>query len=181
MPLSERFAHDARRAALHRGASRHALGFALSAGACVAAAPVVAMFVPAWGIAVAVACGAVLVTHAAWTMRAVARLSRSLTAIEMSATGVVLSDAGGRVRFVPWAGVRHVDVTGGGAELVVDGAPRRYVFGADWPQAAWLTRRLVRYADAHGRTLCVDGVACGALSLAVFRLAPSSASDADAV
>jgi hypothetical protein len=181
MPLTERFAYDARRAALHRGASRHAIGFALSAGACVAAAPLVAMRVPAWGLPAAAACGVVLVLHAAWTMRAVARLSRGLTAVEMSAAGVVLSDAGGRTRFVPWAGVRHVDVTGGGAEMVVDGAPRRYVFGADWPQAAWLARRLVCYADAHGRTLCVDGVACGALSLAALRPAPSPAPDADAV
>lgn len=181
MPLTERFAHDARRAALHRGASRHALAFALSAGACVAAAPVVAMHAPAWGLAAALTCGAVLVLHATWTLRAVVRLSRGLTSVELSAAGVALADAGARVRFVPWASVRHVDVTGGGAELVVDGSPRRYVFGADWPQAAWLTRRLVRYAHAHGRTLCVDGVACGALSLAALRPAASSASDADTV
>lgn len=183
-PPFEPFSHDAVRLRVRRAAARHAVVFALVAGACIAFAPLAPLFVPALTVPAVSICGLLLVAHATWTVRCVSRLHRQLAYVDLSASGLVVRDACGRQMALPWRAVQHVNVVDDGVEVVAAlprGGRRRLLFGADWPRANVLTRRLVRYADAHGRSLCVDGVACSALSLSPLRPALSPASDADAV
>ena len=178
--ILEPFAHNAARLDAQRRAVRHAVGFALVAGGCVAGAPVATLLVPALALPVVAACGVVLVVHAAWTLSRVRRLYRVVVGAHVSAAGLAVCDAGGRERVIRWNDVEHVDLCDGGVEVVVRQPRIRLRFGADWPHADRLARVLVRHADAHGRPLCVDGIACGALSLAALRPALSPAPDADA-
>lgn len=179
-PPFEPFAHDAVRLDAQRRAVRHAVGFALVAGGCVAGAPLATLLLPELALPVVAMCGATLAVHAGWTLRRVRRLYRAVVYVHVSAAGLAVRDAGGHEQVVRWPDVEHVDLSDGGVEVVVRAPRRRLRFGPDWPEADRLARRIVRHADAHGRPLCIDGVACTALSLAPLRPALSSASDADA-
>lgn len=186
--LADSFAHDTARHAARSAAGRHTAVFALVAGLGVAAAPLAPLLPAAWLWPVVAACGALGVLLAAWTYHRVARLHRTLAGVELSPTGLVVTDAAGRRRAIPWGTVRSVNLVGGGVEVVTlapptsrfgrRGAWERLRVGPEWPNADVLARRVVRYAHAHRRTLCVDGVPCDALSLAPLHAALSSGADA---
>lgn len=179
--LADSFAHDTARHAARSAAGRHTAVFALVAGFGVAAAPLAPLLPAAWLWPVVAAGGALGILLAAWTSHRVARLHRTLAGVELSPTGLVATDAAGRRRAIPWGTVRSVNLVGGGVELVTlgrRGAWDRLRVGPEWPNADVFARRVVRYAHAHRRTLCVDGVPCDALSLAPLRAALSSGADA---
>ncbi len=175
--LADTFAHDAARHAARAAAGRLTAGLALVAGLAVAAAPLAPLLPAAWLWPAVAGGGALGLLLALWTFGRVARLHRTLAGVELSPTGLVATDAVGRRRAVPWAAVRSVNLAGGGVEIVTlgrQGAWDRLRVGPDWPQADAFARRVVRYAHAHRRTLCVDGVPCDALSLGPLYAALSS-------
>lgn len=179
--LADTFVHDTARHAARAAAGRLTAVFALVAGFAVAAAPLAPLLPAAWlwpAVAAAGVAGGLL---ALWTFGRVARLHRTLAGVELSPTGLVATDAAGRRRSIPWGTVRSVNLAGGGTEIVSlgrRGAWERLRVGPEWPGADTFARRVVRYAHAHRRTLCVDGVPCDALSLGPLQSVLSGGADA---
>ena len=139
--------------------SRLLIGFAFSSGALVAAAPIATFAVPGGGF-VAAACGLALCVHAAWLVRRLTALHRTVWCVRLNAAELVAEDCGRRRGALPWAGVMAVDLGRDG--LVVDGLgrdgrARRVVVPADFAGHDDLARRLVDYASAHRRPLLLDG------------------------
>lgn len=179
--LADTFAHDTARHAARSAASRLTAGVALVAGLAVAAAPLAPLLPAAWLWPVVVGAAAAGVLLALWAVRRVARLHRTLAGVELSPTGLTATDALGRRRAIPWGTVRSVNLAGGGIEIVTlgrRGTWDRLRVGPEWPGADVFARRVVRYAHAHRRTLCVDGVPCDALSLGPLHAVLSGGADA---
>lgn len=144
-----------------RRARRLLVGFALVSGALVSAAPLSTLALGADARAAALVCGVLLTIGAAVVVVRLSREHRRLWRIELSVGRVVGHDAAGRRLSLPWSGVDRVDVTDAG--LVVTGRDEgghrsRLTVEAEMPSFTTLAHRAVEYAEAHGRTICVDGV-----------------------
>ena len=147
----------------------------------MAAAPLAPLLPAAWLWPAVAGVGLAGVLLGLWTFARVARLHRTLAGVELSPTGLVATDVAGRRRAIAWGTVRSVNLSGGGVEIVTLGRRGAWVrlrVGPDWPEADAFARRVVRYAHAHRRTLCVDGVPCDALSLGPLYAALSGGADA---
>ena len=151
-----------------RKARRCVAAFALAAGALVSAAPLATLWEVTDAAAVAVLCGSLLAGCAAGAMLFLAREYRRLWRIELSVGRFIGHDAAGRRRALPWTSVVRVDVTGTG--LVVLGRDEaghgaRLAVSAEMPGYTALAHRAIEYAEAHGRTICVDGTPLARLDL----------------
>ena len=151
-----------------RKARRCVVAFALAAGALVSAAPLATVWETTDAAAIAVLCGSLLAGCAAAAMLFLAREYRRLWRIELSVGRFVGHDAAGRRRALSWPAVVRVDVTGAG--LVVLGRDEaghgtRLAVPAEMPGYTALAHRAVEYAEAHGRTVCVDGMPIDHLDL----------------
>lgn len=167
---TDSFRCDAAATAARARATRAWMGCALAAGLALAAAPLAPLLPPPWLWPVVAAVASLLVGLALWAWYRVARFHRVLVRLDLSPTGLVATDAAGRRRTWPWTGVLAVNLPAeGGTEIVLTsahGAGTCLRIGPEWPGADALARRVVRYAHAYRRPLCVHGVACDALSLA---------------
>lgn len=157
----ETFADEAILARTHAQSRRAVVVFALTSGALVAAAPVASLLLPdGVGSAVAMACGLLLVAHAAWLVARLGELHRTVWCIRVSARHLSADDGGRRRLTIPWVGVVRVDLSDGGLTvdgLCADGSAATVTVPADFQDHGVLARRLVDYAVAHGCALCVDG------------------------
>ena len=160
---------DDRALAEARGRARGlVVGFALVSGALVSAAPMAALSMEASGAGVALVCGALLTLGAVVVVVRLAREHRRLWRVELSVGRVVGHDAAGRRVALAWGAVDRVDVTTAG--LVVTGRDEgghrgRLAIAAAMPAFTALAHRAVEYAEAHGRTVCVDGCPVARLDL----------------
>lgn len=162
---SERFEDRATRGAMQLRAQRLVVWFALASGGIIAAAPLLALRLPDVSGAVALGCGLALATHAAWLLRQLSRVQGAPWRVELSATGVAVTDAAGRRRAFVWPDVVRVDVSKAGVTVVGAGRLGRLHVPADFAGYTGLAHRLVRYAEATRRPVCVDGVPWEALPL----------------
>lgn len=142
--------------------------FALSSGVLVSLAPLSTLSPRLDATVVALVCGALLSVSACVVMVVLGREYRRLWRIELSVGRFVGYDAAGRRSALPWRDVQRVDVTPTG--LVVAGRdasdrPVRLSVAMEMPQFTDLAHRAVEYAEAHGRTVCVDGVPLDDLDL----------------
>ena len=159
------------RTAAEQHVRRLAVGFALASGALVAAAPVLALAWPAWSLAVALGALALLVGHAAWLVWRVRRARRAVWRLDLSVHHVVGHDAGGRRRVLAWGDVAWVDVGDAGIDVVGRRMGRRvrFVLPASFPDHAHVGHRVVRYAEAFGRPVFVDGRPAETLDISPLR------------
>ncbi len=132
--------------------------FALVSGAVIAGAPVAALAWPAYSPVVAAVAFALLAAHAGvfvWQMR---RQRRQVWRLDLSVHHVVGHDASGARRVLAWGDVTWVDV-GDHVEVVGRRMGRRvrFVLPASFPDHAHVGHRVVRYAEAFGRPVYVDG------------------------
>lgn len=142
-------------------------GFALVAGAVVAGAPVVALAWPAHSLAVALAAGTVLVAYAGWLGWRLSRMRRSVWRLDLSVHHAVGHDLSGARRVLGWADVTYVDVSDAGIEVMGRRMGRRvqFVLPPSFPDHGRIGHRVVRYAEAFGRPVFVDGRALDALDV----------------
>ena len=151
-----------------RRARRCVVGFALVAGALVSLAPLATLSERADATMIAVVCGVLLAGVAMGAMLFLAREYRRLWRIELSVGRFVGHDAAGRRRALPWTGVVRVDVTDAGLVVVGPdeaGHGARLTVSSAMPDYSALAHRAVEYAEAHGRTVCVDGLPVADLDL----------------
>ncbi|HEX9950416.1 MAG TPA: hypothetical protein VGB53_01495 [Rubricoccaceae bacterium] len=160
----------AARTAAEQHVRRLAVGFALASGALVAAAPVTALAWPGWSMAVALATLALLVGHAAWLVWQVRRARRAVWRLDLSVHHVVGHDVGGRRCVLAWSDVTWIDV-GEGIDVVGRRLGRRvrFVLPPTFPDHAHVGHRIVRYAEAFGRPVFVDGRPAEALDISPLR------------
>ena len=89
-----------------------------------------------------------------------AREHRRLWRVELSVRHVVGHDAAGRRQALAWSAVDRIDVTDAGLLLVGDeegGQRTQLLISVSMPDFSTLAHRAVEYAEAHRRTICVDG------------------------
>lgn len=150
---------DARALAAARSRLRGAaVLFALVSGAVVAGAPVVALAWPAVSAWVAGVAFGLLVAHAAVFVWQAQRQRRQVWRLDLSVHHVVGHDVSGARRVLAWSDVTWVDV-GEHVEVVGRRMGRRvrFVLPASFPDHAHVGHRVVRYAEAFGRPVYVDG------------------------
>lgn len=146
--------------AVRRRARRVVMAFALASGGIVAAAPLSTLVWPEAAAAAAVGCGAVLTVWAAWVLRHLSHLHRTLWRVELSVGRVVGHDVGGRRVSIAWSALSAVDVRSG--ELVLSGRDdqgrrTRLAIPGSMPHFTTCARRAVEYAEAFGRPIHVEG------------------------
>ncbi len=147
---------------------RSVFAFALASGALVSLAPLATLSPRFNPTAVALVCGALLSLSAGVVMVRLAREYRRLWRIELCVGRFVGHDAAGRRRTLPWSGVDRVDVSAAGLTVIgreEDGHKMRLMVTASMPAFTVLAHRAVEYAEAHGRTVSVGGVALADLDL----------------
>lgn len=143
--------------------------FALSSGLLVSLAPLSTLSSNLDATTIALVCGALLSVSAGVVMVVLGREYRRLWRIELSVGRFVGYDAAGRRSALPWSRVQRVDVTRAG--LTVAGrdssdSPVRLSVNMEMPRFTVLAHRAVEYAEAHGRTVCIDGTPLDDLDLA---------------
>ena len=146
---------------------RLVVGFALASGAIVALAPVAALAWPAHSLAVAVVAALLLSGYAAWLVRRLVALRRTVWRLDLSVYHVVGHDASGARRVLAWADVTYVDVADGGLEVTGRRMGRRvqFVVPPGFPDEGRVAHRVVRYAEAFRRPVYVDGRAVESLDV----------------
>jgi hypothetical protein len=135
--------------------------FAMTSGLLVAGAPASAFATHLDPTLVALLCGALLSVSAGVVMVVLGREYRRLWRIELSVGRFVGHDAAGRRSTLAWSHVHRVDVSSAGLVVAgrnAEGHATRLSVGADMPRFTELAHRAVDYAEAHGRTVCVEGV-----------------------
>ena len=150
---------DARALAAARARLRGAaVLFALVSGAVIAAAPVAALAWPAFSAWIAGAALALLVAHAVVFVWQARRQRRQVWRLDLSVHHIVGHDVSGARRVLAWGDVTWVDV-GEHVEVVGRRMGRRvrFVVPASFPNHAHVSHRVVRYAEAFGRPVYVDG------------------------
>lgn len=140
-------------------ARRLAALFAVGGGAFLIVAPLVALRFY-WGSLAAVA-GLLLVTGAALHVaHAIGTLRRQVWCVKLSAQHVVGYSAGQQGTAIAWRAVERVEVEPAGLVVVgrdERGEPQTLRVPASFPAYSQLSHRLVEYAEAYGRPVCVDG------------------------
>lgn len=174
------YSDDAVLRGAHRGARRVILAFALLSGVLVAAAPAAAVAWPGQAGAVVLLCGAGLSVYAVWAIRRLSGLYHCVWRVDLSVHGAVGHGAGGRRTSLAWTALDRVDVSDEGLALSgrdETGHPVRLVVAASMPEFAALSHRVVEYAEAFRRPICVDGQPWEALDLTVLypSIRPASA------
>ena len=146
---------------------RLVVAFAFVSSAIVAFAPVAALAYPAHSLAVAVAAAVVLSAHAAWLVRRLVSLRRTVWRLDLSVHHVVGHDASGARRVLAWSDVTYVDVADGGLEVTGRRMGRRiqFVVPPGFPDHGRVAHRVVRYAEAFRRPVYVDGRAVESLDV----------------
>ena len=157
-----------------RQARRCVVGFALASGALVSAAPLATLSPRLDPAAVALICGGLLSLTACVVMIRLAQEYRRLWRIELSVGRFVGHDAAGRRRTLAWSRVERVNVSSAGLTVTgrdETGRGTHLSVAAAMPAFTVLAHRAVEYAEAHGRTVCVDGTSVEDLDL--VRLFPT--------
>ena len=152
-------------------ARRCVVVFAGVSGALVCLAPLSTLSPRLDATVVALVSGALLSVCAGVVMVILGREYRRLWRIELSMGRFVGYDAAGRRSSLPWARVHRVDISRDG--LLVAGRDERgrgtrLTVAAGIPQFTVLAHRAVEYAEAHGRTVCVEGTPLDDLDLATL-------------
>ncbi len=144
------------------------VGFALVSGALVSAAPLATLSPRFDATRVALLCAALLSLSAGLVLVRLAREYRRLWRVELSVSRVVGYDAAGRRQTLSWARVDRVDV--GTTRLTVtghdsEGRAVRLVAATTMSSFTAFAHRVVEYAEAHGRTVSVEGTPIADLDL----------------
>lgn len=163
-----------------REARRVAIGFALVSGALVAAAPVLAVVWTSHASLIAALSLVALSLCAVWAMGRLGACHRRVWRVDLSVRHAVGHDAAGRRASLPWPALDRVDVSDRGIVLTGrddGGRPVRLDVAASMPEFAALSHRVVEYAEAFRRPICVDGRPWEALDLTVLypSIRPASA------
>ena len=147
------------------------VAFAAVAGVLVAGAPLATLIGDVSAGALAIVCGALLSVTAGAVIASLSRENRRVWRVDLSVHHAVSHDTAGRRRALSWDRVESVDVTSGGL-LVAGrdggGAEVRIEVSASMPGFTALAHRAVEYAEAHRRTVTVDGVPVDQLDLVVL-------------
>lgn len=142
--------------------------FALWSGVLVSLAPLSTLSPHLDATSVALVCGALLSVSAGVVMVVLGREYRRIWRIELSVGRFVGHDAAGRRSALPWSQVQRVDITGTGLTVAgrdPSGRPMRLSVATEMPLFTDLAHRAVEYAEAHGRTVCIDGKPLADLNL----------------
>ncbi len=155
--------------AVRRRARRTMVAFAVGSLVSVASAPLGALVWPHAATAAALVAGLLLTGLAAWTLRRLSRLHRTLWKVELSVGRIVGHDVGGRRVSITWSALSVLDVRSGGIAFVGrdhDGHRARLVVPSSMPGFVTLGHRAVGYAEAFGCSLWVEGAPWNQLDLA---------------
>lgn len=140
---------------------RFVLAFAVTSGALVGLAPLATLSPHLDATIAALVCGTVLSLCAGVVMVVLGREYRRLWRIELSFRRFVGYDAAGRRSTLPWSDIDRVDVSAEGLSVTgrtPTGRSTSLSVDSSMPQFTLLAHRAVECAEAHGRTVCVEGI-----------------------